>query len=637
MDAGALELEIASGPGAFGELVWETFEIRYTGSAGIPESWSLTFTGLAHPQAGVIGRLEAHCSAPETGAWSCKDARLVWDRPGQARLEGRAELAPERALIELNGVRLEVAVDDSGMTLEIEAMPLAWLPEVLLETAGLALLEGSVDLRLEHGEDEWLAAGRVEAAAFDTTDGSLAGEAVDFSFRIGAAGVPQVFEAGLVLEHGELLLGPVYLPSPEHPVELAVAGRFERGGGIVLDQWSLDDPGALRARGQLRIASDDDGMRVAGLVVEGFELQFPGGWDRWLDGWAGARGLGGIETGGELSGRLEYADGGLVRLEFESRDLTIIDPARRFGVTGLASGLEYHAPASRLDMRASWDDAELLAIPLGPSRIEIEAAGPERLELPGGLELPVLDGMFHIDRLVWHDWRGESPRLEFDARLSPLDLATLTRTLDWPELGGSLAGRFPGVEYESGVLRFAGGIDVDVFSGRVRITELSIERPFGTLPALAAQIELERLDLLELTGAFNFGRMYGLLSGYVRDLRLLDWQVAAMDANFYTLDDAPRRRISQRAVENLSSLGGGGAALAGPLFRIFKEFSYRRVGLGCRLSNNICRMSGIEPHESGGYIILEGRGLPRMDIIGHRRLVDWPRLVAQIGVILADE
>ena len=66
------------------------------------------------------------------------------------------------------------------------------------------------------------------------------------------------------------------------------------------------------------------------------------------------------------------------------------------------------------------------------------------------------------------------------------------------------------------------------------------------------------------------------------------------------------------------------------MLRMFEEFPYRRAGLACRLDRNICHIDGVAPHESGGFYIVQGRGLPHLDIVGHRRLVDWPRLVAQL-------
>ena len=90
---------------------------------------------------------------------------------------------------------------------------------------------------------------------------------------------------------------------------------------------------------------------------------------------------------------------------------------------------------------------------------------------------------------------------------------------------------------------------------------------------------------------------------------------------------------SQRAVTSISSLGGGGgsvsAALQSGFLRFFKTFHYDRLGLSCQLRNDVCLMSGLEPTETGYYIV-KGGGLPRIDIIGNAGRVDWPTLLAQI-------
>jgi hypothetical protein len=187
-----------------------------------------------------------------------------------------------------------------------------------------------------------------------------------------------------------------------------------------------------------------------------------------------------------------------------------------------------------------------------------------------------------------------------------LSLTRLTRALEWPEFGGVLSGHFPGVVFADERIRVAGGIDIQAFSGRIRIADLEIERPFGTLPALAAQVELNRLDLLELTGAFNFGRMEGQMSGWMRDLRLLDWRPVAMDTRMFTHEDARRRRISQRAVDNLSSLGGGRwrpdqRHLAAGV----RGFSLSPCRPGLPTVQQYLPHRRCGPHESGGFYIVE--------------------------------
>ena len=45
-------------------------------------------------------------------------------------------------------------------------------------------------------------------------------------------------------------------------------------------------------------------------------------------------------------------------------------------------------------------------------------------------------------------------------------------------------------------------------------------------------------------------------------------------------------------------------------------------------------MSGIEPR-GNGYLILEGRGLPRITVVGYAREVSWSTLTGQLAAILA--
>jgi hypothetical protein len=216
--------------------------------------------------------------------------------------------------------------------------------------------------------------------------------------------------------------------------------------------------------------------------------------------------------------------------------------------------------------------------------------------------------------------------------LHGLDLAQLSAALDWPAFSGQLSGQLPGVRYADQVLAFDGGLSVEAFDGRIDVTEMSLERPFGVAPTMSADIAFDDLDLAPLTGAFGFGEITGRLDGHVRGLRLVDWSPVAFDADLHTDPDAKGpRRISQRAVDDLSRVGGAGIAggLQAQVLKVFDTFGYRRIGLRCRLANNVCRMGGVDS-SGDGYTIVEGSGLPRITVIGHQRQVDWPVLLARL-------
>jgi len=178
-----------------------------------------------------------------------------------------------------------------------------------------------------------------------------------------------------------------------------------------------------------------------------------------------------------------------------------------------------------------------------------------------------------------------------------------------------------------------------VFDGLVLMRDLRVERPFGVLPSLAASIEATDLDLELLTSTFSFGQISGRIDGYVRDLRMLDWKPVAFDAWFGTPErQQDSNRISRQAVNHLTTLGGGGAtsALTSPLLRVFNNFSYRRLGMGCRLQNNACEFRGVS-EDDVSVLIMEGAGIPKVTIRAYNRRVDWPQLVADLLAISGEE
>ncbi|MGZ5223999.1 MAG: hypothetical protein ACXWCS_07485, partial [Burkholderiales bacterium] len=91
------------------------------------------------------------------------------------------------------------------------------------------------------------------------------------------------------------------------------------------------------------------------------------------------------------------------------------------------------------------------------------------------------------------------------------------------------------------------------------------------------------------------------------------------------------KRISQRAVQNISALGGAGAAVAiqRSFLRFFDQFGYEKIGLSCRLNNAVCEMDGIE-RAPQGYVIVKGGGIPAISVIGYNRYVSWRELVDRL-------
>jgi hypothetical protein len=193
-------------------------------------------------------------------------------------------------------------------------------------------------------------------------------------------------------------------------------------------------------------------------------------------------------------------------------------------------------------------------------------------------------------------------------------------------------------------LDFEGGLSLDAFDGRVEVSSLSMERPFGVAPTVAADLRIEDLDLLALTEVFDFGSISGRLDGRIDALRLVDWTVTGFDADLRTdPTHRARQRISQRAVQSISSVGDSSfvSTLQGQLIGLFDDFGYARIGIGCHLVNEVCAMRGLgsgDPTFTGDtFTIVQGAGLPRLTVVGVHPNVDWPTLVERLAAVAGGE
>ncbi|MCT7233169.1 hypothetical protein, partial [Salmonella enterica] len=84
-----------------------------------------------------------------------------------------------------------------------------------------------------------------------------------------------------------------------------------------------------------------------------------------------------------------------------------------------------------------------------------------------------------------------------------------------------------------------------------------------------SDVQLRQLDLGAMTSVFDFGNITGRMDGSIDELRLVNWNPVAFKASLLAGSGG---RISQRAVNNLTTVGGGGAAagLQGAVLKLFK-------------------------------------------------------------------
>lgn len=161
-------------------------------------------------------------------------------------------------------------------------------------------------------------------------------------------------------------------------------------------------------------------------------------------------------------------------------------------------------------------------------------------------------------------------------------------------------------ELKRGRLVFSGRIRAEVAGGTITASNIWIE-PFAPIVRYGADIGFENLDLGKLTEATSFGRVSGVVKGRITGLVMSGIQPERFDFLLENDEsaDAPKK-ISIKAVENLSILGGGQGSVSF-LGYFFKEFSYRRMGISCGLKNDVFVLHGLI--KKGGKEYLVERGL----------------------------
>lgn len=581
--------------------------------------------------------------------WSCEGAvsakglgngrlRIAFDDDGS-----HVELSRGKARI---GLRSPDPADaDSGWQIGASALPVDWLQPLLLQVWPQATLTGGAlqgDLRLASVDDaSQRLAGTLELGSIglDTADGRIAAADLDAGGSLALAWGEQrmAIETALTLRGGELLVGALYAALPESPVEFAL--RANRVG----ERWQMEqmrwhDPGVLQLDASATLHPGESEWLHA-LQLEAELPDVATAHARYLDGWLGSLGGGGLKPRGAVGLQLGRT-GDEWQLAATLRELSIDDARARFGFAQADGELRWHTGGDPQPGRLRWQRAALLGIELGPAELALDSRnGWLRLAAPSAI--PALGGRLEFERFGWRPPLGAatSPELELALELVDLDLAALSARFDWPAFSGRLGGSVPAARYQQGVLQFDGGLAIDVFDGRVDVAALRMERPFGVAPRLEADIAIAGLDLQPLTAVFGFGEITGRLDGRIDGLQLLDWQPVAFDAELRTSTRAKdKRRISRRAVADLTSIGGGGIAggLQASALRMFDSFAYRQIGLRCRLANEVCEMGGLDSLPSG-YTIVEGAGLPRISVIGHQRRVDWPVLIERLKAVSAGQ
>ena len=547
------------------------------------------------------------------------------------------------------GGRVDVLHDDDGSVRAALAQVPAEGLLALLQSWSPEIARAARDFKpvgQASGEIDWTRAGagasrlgarlRLAGAGFGTADGLRAAENIDLALAVDArqSGDTWHWQTNVDWQQGAAYLHPLYL---EAGPKLSARGQLA-GKQVRVEHAELALEGVRRLSATATANLDAlDGASIA-LALDGADLALIG--PRWIAPLLAPASADRLRFAGHISGALRLRQGRVQAVEgvFEDAGVSLGGAENGAGVAlGPVAGKVSWAPGVRSRARLEVGGGRWEKLTLGAFVIDAELAD-DAVQF-ARTSIPVLDGALVLDGLSLSrgqsGWQGSGSVV-----IEPVSMPALTAALELPPMSGVLSASLPGLRVSPGEIALDGALVISVFDGYLHATGLRLREPFGVASHLSADIEARHIDLAQLTETFSFGSITGFVDADVRGLELARWRPVGFDARIVSSPGDYRRRISQRAVENIGALGGAGAmaAIQRSLLRVFDTFGYSELGLHCRLARGVCLMDGIEggARADGGFVIVRGGGVPALDVIGYNRRVDWDELVNRLQRVIAE-
>ena len=629
-----------------------------TGRIGLPAG----MLAAAQEQTGALRGATVSCTNPlvHEPLFACPRllVELRTEKLPALKLSAQAQFDSGRETLKASGTAPPVAGVAPGFTLAYT--PAAWMAEATfpplpvsawqsflkpwVSVPGTLAVSGDTRFGIRIEGDSGGTRARVEFSlrdgAFQNPDFTWLGEKLALDVKIDAdlANEPMRFQARVSGSQGQALAGPVVVDLAANPLQMTARGTLSPRL-LAIDAFQGRQQGLADVSGSAHLSLEP--FSVVSASAEAPDIRFPAAYAAFLQQSLATTAFNQLKTSGSASASVRIAAGQPVAVTLDVKDLDFSDDSRGLAVAGVKARLDWTAGGAEAARPSflEWSSARGWGITGEMARVDF-AFNDRDFRLLRAARLPFFDGALRIDNFIVHRIGAPDMAGDFDALIEPISIGPIARALGWPEFGGSLAGRIPGLSYRNRELTLQGNIEAQVFDGRVIARNLRVSDPLGNLPRLHADIDARNLDLDLITRAFEFGGITGRLDVDLSNLETVGLSPVAFDLRIATpATDKSRHRISQRALQNLSNIGGGGGGVAAALqpgaLRFFDDFGYARLGLNCRLRNDVCQMSGAGPAGAGFYIV-KGAGVPRIDIIGNNARVAWLTFIGQAANALSN-
>ncbi len=449
-----------------------------------------------------------------------------------------------------------------------------------------------------------------------------------------------------VFTQGRFYFEPLYLENKNTPISLKTQGSFNRDNQqLTIDGLQFTHPkvATIEAYATIKLKPKFNIITAKAYAQIESLAQLS---KLYLNSVTETTSLEGLMLEGRIDAGITLINNQADKAYLTTNKLQITDPKQRFNLHDGIIILNWSKDKNfKQDSTISWRQLDLYSIPIPRSYFNLLFKN-KQISLLKPVDIPLLGGKIQINKFNWQAMKDNSPKVIFAGKIHALSLEKLTEVLGSKSLSGSISGDIPGVHFEAGKLSLEGGLKINLFGGEININQLALSGLSTDFSQFYSDIEVTDLDLDLLTQKFESGGMKGKLSGFVRGLYMENWQPIQFYAWMGTEDDDDsEHQISQKAVENLASIGGGGAVdfVSRIILGMFDNFDYDKMGLGCYLHQGVCQLMGAEAAGTRGYYIVKGGGLPRIDVMGYNTRIDWAVLwkrlnrISQTGNVVVED
>ena len=256
-------------------------------------------------------------------------------------------------------------------------------------------------------------------------------------------------------------------------------------------------------------------------------------------------------------------------------------------------------------------------LPDQPLTIKIDA-GPNSLFIKSSTVINIPGGTIRIGPLTFKDIFSQQPAIHTSLSVNVPETHPLLSQIWKQPIKGEINGKLDSITFKRSDLTTDGNIKANVFDGEIVFSDLSASGIFSSTPVFRMSVRMNSLRLANMTSGTPFGKIEGILNGYVKDLEVAYGQPQKFDL---LLETKPTKGISQRisvkAVDNIARIGGGQSpfvGLAGGFAMLFKEFPYKKIGVRASLENDVFKVNGTIKEGGKEYIIKRG-GFLGVDVV----------------------